>query len=168
MGVEPVISDAHTGLQAAIRQVLQGSSWQRCRVHFMRNLLVYVPKPAQTMVSALVRTIFAQPDQDKARTELRRVADNLEERFPKAAALLAEAEDDIPHLGMSLPYPHGKLQPAPTTKRFKEIVSPIQVAIFRTQDGTIHRSRSELTVVQRQALLLVGMNSRRFTKFPSG
>ncbi len=58
-GVQLVISDAHTGLQAAIRQVLQGASWQRCRVHFMRNLLVHVPKPAQTMVSALVRTIFA-------------------------------------------------------------------------------------------------------------
>ncbi len=71
------------------------ASWQRCRVHFMRNLLVHVPKPAQTMVSALVRTIFAQPDQDKARAELRRVADNLEECFPKAAALLAEAEEDI-------------------------------------------------------------------------
>ena len=94
-GVQLVISDAHTGLQAAIRQVLQGASWQRCRVHFLRNLLVHIPKSAQTMVSALVRTIFAQPDQDKARAELRRVADNLEERFPKAAALLAEAEDDI-------------------------------------------------------------------------
>lgn len=83
-------------------------------------------------------------------------------------AMQAVMRQNQAHLGMSLPYPHGKLQPAPTTKRFKEIVGPIQVAIFRSQDGTLHRSRSELTVVQRQALLLVGMDSRRFTKIPSG
>ena len=71
-------------------------------------------------------------------------------------------------LGISLPYPHGALQPAPTTKRLKEIVGPIQVAVFRNPDGTLRRSRSELTLVQRQALLLVGMDSRRFTQIPSG
>ena len=105
-----VISDAHTGLQAAIRQVLQGSSWQRCRVHFMRTLLVRIPKRAQTMVSALARTIFAQPDQDKAHAELERVADSLEERFLKAAVLLAHAKEDIlaymglpPNIGSRLP-----------------------------------------------------------------
>ena len=106
-GVQLVISDAHTGLQAAIRQVLQGTSWQRCRVHFMRNLLVHVPKQAQTMVSALVRTIFAQPDQPKAREELGRVADHLAERFPKAAALLADAEDDVLAY-MGFPHEHWK------------------------------------------------------------
>ena len=53
-GVQLVISDAHTGLQAAIRQVLQGASWQCCRVHFMRNLLVHVPKPAQRLVGAVL------------------------------------------------------------------------------------------------------------------
>ncbi len=90
-----VISGAHTGLQAGIRQVLQGTSWQRCRGHWMRNLLVHVPKHAQTMVSALGRTIFAQPDQAKARGELGRVADSLEERLPTAAALLAETQAAI-------------------------------------------------------------------------
>ena len=106
-GAQLVISDAHTGLQVAIRQVLQGSSWQRCRVHFMRNLLVHVPKQAQTMVSALVRTIFAQPDQTTARAELKRVAEHLEERFPRAAALLAEAQDDILAY-MGFPHEHWK------------------------------------------------------------
>ncbi|PSR37394.1 MAG: hypothetical protein C7B44_04070 [Sulfobacillus thermosulfidooxidans] len=106
-GVQLVISDAHTGLQAAIRQVLQGSSWQRCRVHFMRNLLVHIPKKAQTMVSARVRTIFAQPDQDTARAELGRVADHLAERFPKASALPSDAEPDILAY-MSFPSEHWK------------------------------------------------------------
>ncbi|POB09388.1 IS256 family transposase [Sulfobacillus sp. hq2] len=106
-GVQLVISDAHTGLQAAIRQGLQGTSWQRCRVHFMRNLLAHVPKQAQTMVSALVRTIFAQPDQPKAREELGRVADHLAERFPQAAALLADAEDEVLAY-MGFPHEHWK------------------------------------------------------------
>ncbi len=71
-------------------------------------------------------------------------------------------------LGISLPYPHGALQPAPTTKRLKEIVGPIQVALWRDADGTLRRSRSALTLIQRQALLLVGTDSRRFTQIPSG
>lgn len=71
-------------------------------------------------------------------------------------------------LGISLPYPHGVLQPAPTTKRLKEIVGPIQVILWRDGDGTLRRSRSELTQIQRQALLLVGTDTRRFTQIPSG
>lgn len=71
-------------------------------------------------------------------------------------------------LGIRLPYPHQVLQPAPTTKRLKEIVAPIQVIQWNDADGTLRRSRSELTLVQRQALLLVGCDSRRFTQVPSG
>lgn len=71
-------------------------------------------------------------------------------------------------LGISLPYPHKVLQPAPTTKRLKEIVTPIEVIHWRDGHGTVRRSRSELTLVQRQALLLVGVDSRRFTRIPSG
>ncbi len=71
-------------------------------------------------------------------------------------------------LGISLPYPHGALQPAPTTKRLKEIVGPIPVALWRDADGTLRRSRSALTLIQRQALLLVGTDSRRFIQIPSG
>jgi len=59
-GVELVISDAHEGLKAAIAQVLSGASWQRCRVHFMRNLLSHVPRGDQAMVAAALRTIYAQ------------------------------------------------------------------------------------------------------------
>ena len=71
-------------------------------------------------------------------------------------------------LGISLPYPHKLLQPAPTTKRLKEILTPIQVIHWRDADGRLRRSRSELTLTQRQALLLLGMDSRRFTQVPSG
>jgi len=75
--------------------VLQGASWQRCRVHFTRNLLAHVPKHARAMVAAMVRTILVQPDMEAARAQLARVAESLEKRFPWAAELLRDAEDDI-------------------------------------------------------------------------
>src|SRR5690606_25387799 len=94
-GVRLVISDAHEGLKRAISEVLAGASWQRCRVHFMRNLLARVPKHAQPMVAALVRTIFAQPDLAAAREQLEHVAAHLDRRFPQAAALLRDAMEDV-------------------------------------------------------------------------
>jgi putative transposase len=94
-GVNLVISDAHRGLQAAIRKTMQGSAWQRCRVHLMRNILSHVPRGQAEMVAAFVRTIFAQPDADAARHQLREVATRLERSLPKAAAVLADAEDDV-------------------------------------------------------------------------
>ena len=71
-------------------------------------------------------------------------------------------------LGFSLPYPNKRLQPAPTTKRLKELMTSIEVIHWHDSYGTPHRSRSELTLVQRQALLLLGMDSRRFVQIPSG
>jgi putative transposase len=68
-GVNLVISDAHRGLQAAIRKTMQGSAWQRCRVHLMRNILSHVPREQAEMVAAFVRTIFAQPDAEFARRQ---------------------------------------------------------------------------------------------------
>ena len=94
-GVKLVISDAHEGLKEAIGQVLTGASWQRCRVHFMRDLLSEVPKGSREEVAAWVRTIFSQPQKEAAVRQLRLVADFLEERFPKVAELLVEAEEDI-------------------------------------------------------------------------
>jgi putative transposase len=94
-GVQLVISDAHQGLKTAIAAVLAGASWQRCRVHFVRNALALVPKGAQAWVAATIRTAFAQPDATSAREQWRRVADGFRERFPRLAALLDEAEADV-------------------------------------------------------------------------
>jgi len=94
-GVELVISDAHEGLKQAIEQVLTGATWQRCRVHVMRNILSQMPKSSQGMVSAIIRTIFAQPSYEAAKSQLKRVVDELSGRFPKAMEILKEAEEDV-------------------------------------------------------------------------
>jgi transposase-like protein len=94
-GVQLVTSDAHEGLKGAIAAVLQGASWQRCRTHFMRNALCLVPKGAQQMVAATIRTVFVQPDAASARETWRRVADQLRPRFPRVAQLLDSAEEEV-------------------------------------------------------------------------
>jgi putative transposase len=93
-GVKLVISDAHEGLKAAIRRVL-GATWQRCRVHWMRNALAYVPKGQQTMVAAALRQAFLQPDQEGARRVWRQVADQLRPRWPKLAGFMDDSEHDV-------------------------------------------------------------------------
>jgi putative transposase len=94
-GVRLVISDAHEGLQRAVAAVLSGTTWQRCRVHFMRNLLATVPRSAREPVAAIVRTIFAQPDAATAHTQLRKVVEGLRARFAQAAELLEQAAEDV-------------------------------------------------------------------------
>ncbi len=94
-GVKLVISDAHEGLKQAIAAVLQGASWQRCRVHFIRNALAYVPKGAAQMVAATIRTVFVQPDVGSAKETWREVADTFRKRYPKLAELMDEAEADV-------------------------------------------------------------------------
>jgi transposase-like protein len=94
-GVQLVVSDAHEGLKSAVAKILPGSSWQRCRTHFMRNLLTRVPKKAQEPVAALVRSIFAQADAEETHAQHGRVIEQLAERFPEAAELLTAAEDEI-------------------------------------------------------------------------
>lgn len=94
-GVHLVVSDAHEGLKTAIGAVLHGASWQRCRVHFVRNALALVPKAAQQLVAATIRTVFAQPEAEMARQTWRQVAEGFRLRYPKLAALLDEAEADV-------------------------------------------------------------------------
>jgi len=93
-GVRLVISDAHEGLKAAIRQIFS-ASWQRCRVHFMRNALAHAPKGQHSMVAAAIRTAFAQETQAAASAAWRHVADQLRTRFPKLATLMDEAENEV-------------------------------------------------------------------------
>jgi transposase-like protein len=94
-GVQLVVSDAHEGLKDAIATVLDGACWQRCRTHFMRNLLTRVPKSAQDFVATFVRSIFAQPDRAAVLAQHARVVEELEDRFLDAAALLADAATDV-------------------------------------------------------------------------
>jgi len=94
-GVKLVSSDAHPGLVDAIAATLPGAAWQRCRTHFMRNLLTRVPKSAQGFVATMVRTIFAQPDAQTVHEQHARIVASLEDRFPEAAALLDEAGPDL-------------------------------------------------------------------------
>jgi transposase-like protein len=90
-----VVSDAHPGLKEAIAAVLPGAAWQRCRTHFMRNLLTRVPKAAHGLVATLVRSIFAQPTAEEVWAQQGRVVEQLAARFPQAAQLLEEAGPDI-------------------------------------------------------------------------
>ncbi len=94
-GVQLVISDAHEGLKAAIGQVFSGATWQRCRVHCLRNLLAHVPQGDKAMVAAAVRTIFAQPNRQAAGQQLQEVVQALQARWPQAAKVLVEAEEDV-------------------------------------------------------------------------
>ena len=93
-GVKLVISDAHEGLKAAISRVLN-ATWQRCRVHFMRNLLAHAGKHGRRVVSAFIATAFAQDDADAARVQWRQVADQLRPKVRKLAELMDEAEADV-------------------------------------------------------------------------
>jgi transposase-like protein len=94
-GVQLVISDAHQGLKEAIGRVLVGAAWQRCRVHFMRNVLAHVPKGDKAIVAAAIRTIFAQPDREAAGQQLAEVVKAMASRWPRAAEVLAAGEEDV-------------------------------------------------------------------------
>ena len=94
-GVRLVISDAHAGLTKAIARCFQGAGWQRCRVHATRNLLAAAHHRHRQMIAALIRTVFAQPDADAARTQLRSVVDQLEPYAPTVAERLQNMEADL-------------------------------------------------------------------------
>jgi putative transposase len=94
-GVQLVISDAHPGLVAAIGSALPSAGWQRCRTHYLRNLLSRVPKSAQPHVATQVRTIFDQADADAVRAQYDRVVDTLTSKYPDAAGHLDDAREEL-------------------------------------------------------------------------
>ncbi|MGW5739722.1 MULTISPECIES: IS256 family transposase [Streptomyces] len=94
-GVRLVIADHHSGLVAAIRKIMLGAAYQRCRVHFLRNTFGVISKGSGEMVAATIRTIFAQPDSQAVRRQLDEVADMLGRQFPKVKEMLLEAKDDL-------------------------------------------------------------------------
>jgi putative transposase len=93
-GVKLVISDAHDGLKASVAKLLH-ASWQRCRVHFARNALAYAGKNGRRVVAAFIATAFAQNDAEAAKSQWRKVADQLRPTLPKLAALMDESETDV-------------------------------------------------------------------------
>jgi putative transposase len=103
-GVKLVISDAHEGLKAAITKVLH-ASWQRCRVHFMRNVLAHAGRQGRRVVAAFIGTAFVQDDAETARAQWRQVADQVRPKVPKLAAVMDEAETDVLAF-MSFPKDH--------------------------------------------------------------
>jgi transposase-like protein len=104
-GVQLVISDAHEGLKRAVRAVLNGVSWQRCTVHFLRNVMTRIPKRAQGVVAALLRTVFAQSSKKEAQEAMTKALAFLDHQYPDAAALVREAEEDV-LAHMSFPNEH--------------------------------------------------------------
>src|SRR6266496_1884349 len=136
-GVRLVVSDAHEGLRQAIGKVLAGTTWQRCRVHFMRNLLSTVPKQAQDTVAAIVRTIFTQPDHASAMAQLHEVARMLEDRFPQVAELLEDVSEDVlAHLHFPREHRRRLHSTNPLERLHKEIKRRTRVVgIFPTRDS---------------------------------
>ena len=106
-GVHLVVSDAHEGLKAAIGSVLLGAAWQRCRVHFMRNVLAAVPKGSAEMVAAAIRTVFAQPDPEHVSEQFDVIATMLGRQHPKVEQMMHHAREDLLAF-TAFPIPHWK------------------------------------------------------------
>jgi len=160
-GVELVISDAHEGLvgtEGAIGAVLIGASWQRCRTHFMRNILAKVPKAAQPFVATMVRSIFAQPDAQQVGAQLERVTEQLSERFAEAAELLEQAGSDITAFA-SFPVEHWRQTWSnnPQERLNREIrrrtdvvgIFPNRAAIIRLVGAVLAEQHDESAVARR-------------------
>jgi len=160
-GVQLVISDAHAGLKAAIEAVLLGAAWQRCRVHFLRNVLAQVPKGHAEMVAAAIRTVFAQPDPEHVRSQLDVIAGMLGRQFPKVEAMLREAGDEVTAFA-DFPVSHWKKiwSTNPLERVNKEIkrrtdvvgVFPNPAALLRLAGSVLVETHDEWQVSERRYL----------------
>ncbi len=156
-----MISDAHEGLKAAIGAVLLGAAWQRCRVHFLRNVLARIPRGSAEMVLAAIRTIFAQPDASAVRDQLDEIAGKLQPRFPVVAAMLAEARDDITGF-TAFPVSHWRKvwSTNPLERVNKEIkrrtdvvgIFPNEAAILRLAGAVLLEVHDEWAIAERRYL----------------
>jgi putative transposase len=165
-GVKLVISDAHEGIKAAAAKVLK-ATWQRCRVHFLRNALAHAGKGQRQMVLALINTVFAQETPEAASSQWRAVADQLRERFPKLAVLMDEAEHDVLAF-MNFPKAH-RVQIHSTNplerlnaeiKRRTDVVGifPNEAAIVRLA-GALLLEQNDEWQLQRRYLQLEGLQA---------
>ena len=160
-GVRLVISDAHQGLKAAIAAVFIGAAWQRCRVHFLRNVLSRIQKGRAEMVLALIRTIWAQPDPAAVREQLDAVADKLGAGFPVVAAMLREAREDVTAFA-AFPFAHWKKiwSTNPLERVNKEIkrrsdvvgIFPNEAAVLRLAGAVLLEVHDEWAIAERRYL----------------
>jgi len=160
-GVQLVISDAHEGLKQAIAAVLLGAAWQRCRVHFLRNVLAQVPKGSAEMVAAAIRTIFAQPDTAHVREQLDVIAGMLGRQFPTVETMLREAAGEVTAFA-DFPVAHWKKiwSTNPLERLNKEIkrcthvvgVFPNPAALLRLAGAVLVEAHDEWQVGERRYL----------------
>ena len=160
-GVRLVISDAHEGLKGAIGAVLLGAAWQRCRVHFLRNVLARIPKGSAEMVLAAIRTIFAQPDAAAVRDQLDEIAERLTPRFPVVAAMLVAAKEDVTAF-TSFPVSHWRKvwSTNPLERVNKEIkrrtdvvgIFPNESAVLRLAGAVLLEIHDEWQIAERRYL----------------
>jgi transposase-like protein len=160
-GVRLVISDAHQGLKAAIATVFLGAAWQRCRVHFLRNVLARIPRGRAEMVLALVRTIWSQPDPAAVREQLDEVAAKLAGGFPAVAAMLVEAREDVTAFA-AFPFAHWKKiwSTNPLERVNKEVkrradvvgIFPNEAAVLRLAGAVLLEVHDEWAIAERRYL----------------
>jgi putative transposase len=160
-GVQLVISDAHTGLKQAISAVMAGAAWQRCRVHFLRNVLARVPKASAEMVAAAIRTIFAQPTAAEVIEQVDKVAAMLAPKFPAVAAMLADAREELTAFA-SFPIAHWRKlwSTNPLERVNKEIkrrtnvvgIFPDDAAVLRLAGAVLIETHDEWQVAERRYL----------------
>jgi transposase-like protein len=166
-GVQLVISDAHQGLVNSIEAVLLGASWQRCRVHFMRNVLAKVPKASGEMVAAAIRTIFAQPDQAHVQAQFDEITLMLGRQFPVVADMVHDARADLLAF-TSFPAQHWKKiwSTNPLERLNKEIkrrtnvvgIFPNDASLIRLVTAVIAETNDEWQVCDRRYLSEGSMN----------
>ena len=160
-GVRLVISDAHEGLKVAIERVMLGAAWQRCRVHFLRNVLAKVPRGSAEMVAAAIRTIFAQPDAAAVADQLDSIAEKLGRQFPAVEAMLRDAAPDICAFA-AFPQAHWKKiwSTNPLERVNKEIkrrtnvvgIFPNEAAVLRLAGSVLLEVHDEWQVTDRRYL----------------
>ena len=160
-GVQLVISDAHTGLTQAIGAVLAGACWQRCRVHFLRNVLARVPKASAEMVAAAIRTIFAQPTGAEVVEQLDKVTAMLQPKFPQVATMLADAREDLTAF-TAFPVAHWRKlwSTNPLERLNKEVkrrtnvvgIFPDDAAVLRLVGAVLIEAHDEWQVAERRYL----------------
>lgn len=160
-GVRLVISDHHLGLKKAVATVMIGAAWQRCRVHFMRNVLARVPRANAEMVAAAIRTIFAQPDAAAVAEQFDRITATLGAQFPEVVASLVDARDDLVAFS-AFPLEHWRKvwSTNPLERVHREIkrrcdvvgVFPNDAAIDRLVTAVIVEQHDEWAVAERRYL----------------